>query len=147
MKSEPGCFGIEDLKKKPQQTECWDGVRNYQARNMMRDEMKVGDLAFFYHSNCQYPGIAGIMKIVKAAYTDHTQFDPENKHYDPKSTEENPRWFMVDVQFVKQFDTLITLESLRENPKLNDMLLLRKGNRLSITPVSKLQWEAILRMA
>lgn len=146
MKSEPGCFGIEDLKKRPRQTECWDGVRNYQARNMMRDEMQVGDLAFFYHSNCQQPGIAGIMKIVKSAYTDHTQFDPENEHYDPTSKKENPRWIMVDVKFEKQFDHVITLDSLRENPKLKEMPLLRKGNRLSITPVTKNQWDAILRM-
>lgn len=146
MKSEPECFGIEDLKMRPRQTECWDGVRNYQARNMMRDEMQVGDLVFFYHSNCKIPGIAGIAKIVKSAYTDHTQFDPENEHYDPKATRENPRWVMVDVKFEKQFDTVISLDSLRENPKLKEMPLLRKGNRLSITPVSKAQWEAVLRM-
>jgi predicted RNA-binding protein with PUA-like domain len=147
MKSEPECFGIADLKMRSKQTEPWDGVRNYQARNMMRDEMKVGDLAFFYHSNCKIPGIIGITKIVKSAYPDHTQFDPENHHYDPKSNLENPRWVMVDVKFEKQFKTVISLDSLRENPKLVEMPLLRKGNRLSITPVSKHQWEAILKMA
>jgi predicted RNA-binding protein with PUA-like domain len=140
MKSEPECFGIADLKMRSKQTEPWDGVRNYQARNMMRDEMKVGDLAFFYHSNCKIPGIIGITKIVKSAYPDHTQFDPENHHYDPKSNLENPRWVMVDVKFEKQFKTVISLDSLRENPKLVEMPLLRKGNRLSITPVSKHQW-------
>ena len=122
-------------------------MRNYQARNMMRDEMKKGDLAFFYYSNTEQPGIVGIMQVVKEAYPDHTAFDPENHHYDPKSQPDNPRWFMVDVQFVKKFKHPILLSDLRENPLLKNMMILRKGNRLSITPVTEKEWEAILSVA
>ena len=103
LKSEPDVFGIEHLLKMPKKTEHWDGVRNYQARNFMRDNMKEGDMAFFYHSNCKEPGIAGIVKIVREAYPDHTAFDAKCKYYDPKSDPANPRWFMVDVKFVKKF--------------------------------------------
>lgn len=146
MKSEPDAFGIEDLANLPKKISPWDGVRNYQARNMLRDDMKVGDLAFFYHSNCQPPGIVGIVKVVKSGYPDHTAFDPESKYFDPKSQPDNPRWFMVDVQLVEKFAHMITLDELRANPLLKDMVLLRKGNRLSITPVTQTQWRAILGM-
>jgi predicted RNA-binding protein with PUA-like domain len=146
MKSEPETFSIDDLAKRPKKTEFWDGVRNYQARNMMRDEMKLGDLAFFYHSNCTPPGIAGIVKVAKEAYPDTTALDPKSKYFDPKASKENPRWFAVEVQLVEKFDELIPLNDLRQNPKLKDMQILAKGNRLSITPVSKKEWDAVLKM-
>lgn len=145
MKTEPNTFSFDDLKKCPQQTEPWDGIRNYQARNMMRDQMKIGDLAFFYHSNCKPPGIIGIVKIVKTAYPDHTAFDPNTKYYDPKSDPNNPRWVMVDVKLHQAFKRLISLEELKQDPKLKNMLILRKGNRLSITPVQKKEWDIILK--
>jgi len=146
MKTEPTTYGIDHLAKQPKQTDHWDGVRNYQVRNMMRDDMQVGDQAFFYHSNCQPPGIVGVVKIVRAAYPDHTAFDPDSKYFDPKSDPDNPRWFMVDVRLVKQFNRLIALDELRNNPLLADMLLLRKGNRLSITPLTHSQWQTIMAM-
>ncbi|MAZ78075.1 MAG: EVE domain-containing protein [Legionellaceae bacterium] len=144
MKSEPETFSIDDLKK--MKREHWDGIRNYQARNMMRDDMKKGDLALFYHSNTTPPGIVGVMEIVKESYPDFTAFDPESKYYDPKSTEDKPRWFMVDVKFKEKFKRMITLSDLRANAALKDMLILRKGNRLSITPVTKKQWDAVFKM-
>ena len=147
MKSEPTAFSIDDLAGAYPKTSCWDGVRNYQARNMMRDEMKKEDLVFFYHSNTKQPGIVGIMKVVKEAYPDHTAFDPGNHHYDPKSKPENPRWFMVDVQLVKKFKRPILLSDLRENPLLKNMIILRKGNRLSITPMTEQEWGAVLLMS
>jgi predicted RNA-binding protein with PUA-like domain len=146
MKSEPDVFGIDHLKKKPKKTEHWDGVRNYQARNMMRDEMKKGDLAFFYHSNCEQPGIVGIMKVVREAYPDHTAFDPESKYHDPKSDPDNPRWYMVDVQYQRHTRRIITLAELKEYEELQDCPLVRKGNRLSIMPISKQQWDFILKL-
>lgn len=145
MKSEPDVFGIDDLKSRPDKTEPWDGIRNYQARNMIRDEMKKGDLAFFYHSNAKEIGIVGIMKIVKAGYPDHTAFDPTGKYYDPKSNPDNPRWYMVDVKFVRKFKRVITLDELKQHADaLGDMATLRKGNRLSINPVTEDQWNYIL---
>jgi predicted RNA-binding protein with PUA-like domain len=144
MKSEPDVFGIDDLKKV--KTEPWDGVRNYQARNMMRDDMKKGDLVFFYHSNTDVPGIVGIMEVVKEGYPDHTAFDPDAKYYDPKSDPDNPRWFMVDVKFKKKLKRTISLAELKETPQIEDMPLVRKGNRLSIMPVTKEQWDFILTM-
>ena len=147
MKSEPDVFGIEDLKRCPEQTEPWDGVRNYQARNMMRDDMKVGDQVFFYHSNCDIPGIVGIAEVVKEGYPDHTARDPDCKYYDPKATEDNPRWFMVDIKFVKQFDQTISLKQLKEMQEIADMPLVRKGNRLSVMPVEKQHWDAIVSLA
>ena len=145
MKSEPDVFGIDDLKKV--KAEPWDGIRNYQARNMMRDEMKKGDLAFFYHSNADQIGIVGIMKVVREAYPDHTALDPKSKYYDPKSNPDNIRWAMVDVSFVKKFKRIITLDELRQHEKaLKDMALLRKGNRLSIMPVTEHQWNYILQL-
>jgi len=146
FKSEPEEFGIDDLKKKRSKTEHWDGVRNYQARNFMRDDMKIGDRGFFYHSNCDVPGIVGIVEVVKEGYVDHTAFDPDDKHYDPKSDPEKPRWFMVDVKFVERFPDTISLQQLKTNPKLADMRLVQKGNRLSVMPVEKKEWTAILKM-
>ncbi|MCX7096687.1 MAG: EVE domain-containing protein [Methylococcales bacterium] len=144
MKSEPEVFGINDLYQKPGQTEHWDGVRNYQARNMLRDAMKLGDRVFFYHSNCDLPGIVGIMEVVKEGYPDDTAFDPDNIHFDPKSDPENPRWMMVDVKYVRTLSRTISLKELKLHPELADMALLRRGNRLSIMPVSVAEWDFIL---
>jgi len=144
MKSEPGEFSIDDLASRPDQTEHWDGVRNYQARNLMRDGMKVGDLAFFYHSNCAEPGIAGIARIAREAYPDHTAFDPLDPHFDPKSRPEQPTWCMVDVQFVRKLRRTITLAELKDRPELEGLALVRRGNRLSVMPVTAAQWQCIL---
>lgn len=144
MKSEPDTFGISHLRHKPRQTEHWDGVRNYQARNMLRDQMRVGDLAFFYHSNCPQPGIVGIIEVVTAGYPDHTAFDPSSNHYDPGSTPENPRWYMVDVRFVRELRRAVTLQELKAHPGLSSMPLVQRANRLSIMPVTAEQWRLIL---
>ncbi|MCY4420451.1 MAG: EVE domain-containing protein [Gammaproteobacteria bacterium] len=144
MKSEPGEYSIDDLKR--DKVEPWDGVRNYQARNMMRDDMKKGDLAFMYHSNCDVIGIVGIMTVAREAYADHTAFDPEDKHYDPKSDPENPRWFMVDVRYKRKLKRTITLAELRQQKHLNGLQLLKPGNRLSVMPVSKKHWNYILSL-
>lgn len=146
IKTEPTEFNIDDLAKRPNQIEHWDGVRNYQARNTLRDSMKMNDRAFFYHSNCDEPGIVGIVKVVRESYPDHTAFDPQNKHYDSKSVKENPRWFMVDVQFEKKFNRTITLSEMRNNPNLQGLTLLRKGNRLSVMPVNDVHWKAIVSL-
>ncbi len=146
MKSEPDVFSIDDLASRPDQTEPWDGVRNYQARNMMRDQMKVGDQVFFYHSNTQPPGIVGIAEVVREGYPDHTAFDPEDPHYDPKSDPDKPRWFMVDVRFVRKLSRTITLAELKEQPELDGLPLIRKGNRLSVMPVDKAHWDFILTL-
>lgn len=146
MKSEPGEFGIDDLMNRPKQTEHWDGVRNYQARNMMRDEMKRGDQVFFYHSNCATPGIVGIMEIAREGYPDFTAFDPKDKHFDPKSDHDNPRWMMVDVKFVRKLSRTISLQELKREKSLGEMALVRRGNRLSIMPVTPQQWNTILAM-
>lgn len=143
MKSEPEAFSIDHLYQSKNKTTSWDGVRNYQARNMMRDQMKKGDLAFFYHSNANPPGIVGIMEVVKKSHPDITAFDPESKYYDPKSSPENPRWFLVDVQFKEKFDHMISLDALKQIPELENMQLLRKGNRLSIMPIAKDEWKII----
>ncbi|NHA15145.1 EVE domain-containing protein [Thioalkalivibrio sp. XN279] len=145
MKSEPEAFSIDDLARAPQKTTCWDGVRNYQARNMLRDQMKKGDLAFFYHSNCEVPGIAGIVEIVREGYPDHTAFDPEDHHFDAKSDPENPRWFMVDVKLKKKFSRVVSLRELKScaDKSLSGFQLLAKGNRLSVMPVTALQWKFI----
>jgi predicted RNA-binding protein with PUA-like domain len=142
MKSEPAQFSIEDLASRPQKTEPWNGVRNYQARNFMRS-MQLNDLAFFYHSNCTNAGIVGIMQIINTAYADNTAFDAEHIHYDPKSSPDNPRWFMVDVQFVEQFSRTITLQELKTYHQLADFTLLQRGNRLSVIPVNEAQWNFI----
>ena len=146
MKSEPNEFSIDDLKACPNKTEPWDGVRNYQARNMMRDQMSVGDQIFFYHSNCDVPGIVGIAKVASKSYPDPTAFDPDDKHYDPKSDPDNPRWFLVDVRYVKKFRKTVSLADLKANPALDKLALVRKGNRLSIMPVGDDEWASILEM-
>ena len=145
MKSEPSVFGIYDLAAAPKRTSCWDGVRNYQVRNMLRDEFAVGDLAFFYHSSCEVPGIAGIVEVTKQGYPDHTAFDRKHPHHDPASTPDNPRWYMVDVRLKQRFSRVITLDELRVHAagKLRDLLILRRGNRLSITPVDGAHWKFI----
>ena len=144
MKSEPEEFSIDDLRARPKKTEPWDGVRNYQARNMMRDEMKKGDLIFFYHSNCEVPGIVGIAKVAREGYPDPTAFDPADKHYDPKSDPEDPRWFHVDVKFVRKLSRTIPLSELKSHEALAEMPLVRRGNRLSVMPVTAEQWEYVL---
>jgi predicted RNA-binding protein with PUA-like domain len=148
MKSEPDVFGIDDLAARPGQTEPWDGVRNYQARNMMRDEMTLGDQIFFYHSNCAEPGIVGIMEVAREGYPDHTAFDPQSRYHDPKSDPDNPRWFMVDVRYVRRLERTITLAELKQHAEgaLEGMALVRKGNRLSVMPVSDDQWAFILSL-
>ena len=146
MKSEPDAFSIDDLAQRPKQTEHWDGVRNYQARNMMRDEMKLGDQVFFYHSNCAEPGIVGIAEVAKEGYPDFTAFDPEGKYYDPKSDADKPRWYMVDVRFVRKLKRVITLAELKTHEAIADMRLLARGNRLSVMPVSKKHWDFILKL-
>ena len=129
----------------PNKTEHWDGVRNYQARNFMRDEMKKGDQVFFYHSNCKEPGIVGIAKVIKEGYPDYTAFETSNKYYDPKSDPQNTRWYMVDLKLIRKLQRTITLHELKYHKKLADMMLLRKGNRLSVMPVDKKHWEYILK--
>jgi len=146
LKSEPDAFSIDDLRNMPGKKDHWDGIRNYQARNMMRDDMKKGDMAFFYHSSCPVPGIVGTVEIVREAYDDHTALDPKSKYYDSKATQENPRWCMVDVKYRKKFKQIITLADLKKNKKLSGMTLLKKGNRLSIMPVSASEWKSILAM-
>lgn len=146
MKSEPGEFSIDDLSARPSKTEPWDGVRNYQARNIMRDEMKPGDQAFFYHSACEEPGIVGIVRIASDAYPDPTAFDPQDKHYDPKSDRDDPRWFLVDVEFVRKLKRTISLRELKQHETLSDMVLLRRGNRLSVMPVSEDHWRYVLEL-
>jgi predicted RNA-binding protein with PUA-like domain len=146
MKSEPDTFSITDLEQRPQQTEPWNGVRNYQARNMMRDTMQLGDLIFFYHSNCAEPGIVGIMEVVKTGYPDDTAFDPDSPYFDPKSSAATARWFMVDVKFVRRFSRTISLKELKTKTELIDFTLLKQGNRLSIMPVEQTQWDFILTL-
>lgn len=147
FKSEPNVFGIDHLKSRKNQTEHWDGVRNYQVRNLLRDEIKPGDQAFFYHSSCPEPGIAGIIEVVKAGYPDFTSWDPKSDHFDPKSTPQHPRWYMVDVKFIKKFSKIISLHELKLTPALKNMPILRKGNRLSITPISSNEWKTILQLS
>jgi predicted RNA-binding protein with PUA-like domain len=148
LKSEPDTFGIDDLAAKPKKTAAWDGVRNYQARNMLRDSMKKGDTAFFYHSSTAVPGIAGIVRVVKEGYPDKTQFDSKDDHYDAESKPGDPRWFVVDVQLVRKFKRLITLDELRKHvsKQLSEFVILRRGNRLSVTPVTKGEWDFILTL-
>ena len=147
MKNEPEDYSIDDLMAAPDQTTTWDGVRNYQVRNFMRDEMNPGDMAFFYHSNCAVPGIVGTMEIISEAYPDQTAFDPSAKYYDPKSDPENPRWLMVDVQFRRKLENMVSLADLRAEKSLVEMRVLQRGNRLSVTPVTLAQWNQILEMA
>lgn len=144
MKSEPETFGIDHLAA--QGVALWDGVRNYQARNFLR-QMQVGDAALFYHSNCKVPAIVGQMTIVRAGYPDPTQFNPEHHYYDPKSSADNPRWTGVDVQFVEKWPQVLPLEQLRQMPELENLALLRRGNRLSLMPLTAAEWSAILSVA
>jgi len=144
MKSEPGEFSIDDLKACPKQTDMWDGVRNYQARNMIRDSIKKGDLAFFYHSACDEPGVVGVMEVVKEAYPDPTAFEPDDKHFDPKSDPKDPRWFVVDLKFKRKLNRTVSLSELKNCAQLSDMRLLQRGNRLSVMPVSEPEWDFIL---
>lgn len=146
MKSEPEVFSIDDLINAKNQTTFWDGVRNYQARNYIRDEMKVGDKVIFYHSNSEPPSAVGICEIVKEAYPDFTAFDPDNPHYDPKSKKDSPTWFMVDIKFVKKFSHFVSINEMRENKKLQNMKLLQRGNRLSVMPLSKDEFNEIIKM-
>ena len=143
MKSEPAEVSIADLAVAPAKTVAWFGVRNYQARNFMRDQMKVGDKVFFYHSSCEEPGIAGLASVSKLAYPDATQFDPKSKYFDAKATKETPRWFNVDVKFVKK-TRLMNIQELRSFPELTTMRILQKGNRLSITPIESSEWDFII---
>ncbi len=149
LKSEPDSFGIEDLARAPRKTSAWDGVRNYQARNTLRDDMKPGDQAFFYRSSCDIPGIAGIVSVVKEGYPDPTAFKRGHHHYDAESDPKKPRWYMVDVRLERQFSSLVTLDELRAYVAgpLRNMVLLRKGNRLSVMPVTKSEWQFILGLA
>lgn len=147
LKSEPETFSIEHLAKMPNQISPWDGVRNYQVRNMLRDQMHCGDLGFFYHSSCKIPGIVGIVEIVREGYPDHSAFDPKSQYYDPDSDPTKPRWYMVDVKLRKKFSSIITLNELKTVPALQQMPLLRRGNRLSIMPVTPEEWEAILNLS
>jgi len=148
LKSEPATFSIDDLAARPKQTTAWDGVRNYQARNMLRDSIKKGDLAFFYHSSCEVPGIAGIVSVVKSGYPDETAFDRKHHHYDPESRPSDPRWYVIDVKFRRKFKRIVTLDDLRKHADnaLAELVLLRRGNRLSVTPVAKKDWDFILKL-
>lgn len=146
MKSEPSCFSIDDLKNMPNGTDHWDGVRNYQARNLLRDEIKLGDGVLFYHSNCPEPAIVGLAKVVREGYPDHTALNPREQHFDPKSTSGNPRWYMVDVQYLCHLPHPLSRDDLRHHPLLSGMGVLRKGNRLSIQPVTRQEWQTILAL-
>ncbi len=147
VKSEPEVFSITDLRKAKNQTTCWDGVRNYQARNYMRDEMKKGDEVPFYHSNSEPPAVTGLCEVVKEGYPDYTAFDPEDKHYDPKSKKENPAWMMVDIKLKSVFVNQVTLPQIKGNKKLSQMKLLQRGSRLSVMPLEKEEFEEIIRMS
>jgi predicted RNA-binding protein with PUA-like domain len=144
MKSEPDAYSIDDLER--DRCEMWDGIRNYQARNMMRDDMKIGDEIFFYHSNCKEPGIVGIARVASEPYPDPTQFDKKSRYHDAKSSKDDPRWCLVDVEFVRKLARNITLTELKAQKTLADMILTRKGNRLSIMPVGKKHWNKILSL-
>ncbi len=144
MKSEPDAYSIDDMRN--DRRDMWDGIRNYQARNTMRDDMKIGDEIFFYHSNCKEPGIVGITRVASEPYPDPTQFDKKSKYYDPKSKKENPTWILVDVEFVRKLSRSISLAELKADKSLSDMVLTRKGNRLSVMPVSDKHWKRILTL-
>jgi predicted RNA-binding protein with PUA-like domain len=148
MKSEPDVFGIDDLERAPRRTTGWEGVRNYQARNMLRDDFRKGDRAFFYHSSCEVPGVAGVVKVVREAYPDPTQFDAKSEYYDAKSTRAAPRWFSVDVRLENRIEPVITLPELREHAAgaLREMLILKRGNRLSVTPLTAEEWRCIVAL-
>lgn len=146
LKTEPTAFSVDDFARSPRKTTSWDGVRNFQARNMLRDEMKRGDRAFLYHSSCEVPGIAGIVKVVRDGYPDATAFERGHVHFDPGSKREAPRWFMVDVTLERRLSRVITLEELRGHAELRGLILLRPGNRLSVMPVATAHWKLILSL-
>jgi predicted RNA-binding protein with PUA-like domain len=146
MKSEPSVFGIEDLIASPGRTTPWDGVRNYQVRNWLRDSMRVGDRAFFYHSGCKVPAIVGVMEVVKAGYPDASAFDPQSPYFDPKSDPARPRWYRVDVRHVRTLRRAISLDELKRHSEIEGMPLLRRGNRLSVMPVTAEQWDFVLNL-
>jgi len=145
FKSEPEVFSIDDLEKADEKITYWDGVRNYQARNYLRDEIKPGDQVLFYHSNCEPPSVVGICEVVRRGYPDFTAFDPNDPHYDPKSKEFEPTWFMVDIQLKKKFQQPLSLEEIRQNPKLATMKLVQRGNRLSVMEVTREEWNEIVK--
>lgn len=147
FKSEPDAFSIDDLAAKPDQTEHWDGIRNYQARNYLRDQVKLGDQVFFYHSSCKDVGIVGIAEVVKESYPDHSQFDPESKYYDPKSTMDKPRWIMVDIKLKQKFKRILSLKDIKAMPEISEIGLVKKGHRLSIMPVTEAEWHQLSRQA
>jgi len=146
MKSEASSFSFEDLKQRPEKIEPWDGVRNYQARNLLRDSIKVGDGVLFYHSNCDEPSIVGLARVVREGYPDHTALDPREKHFDPKASDEKPIWYMVDVQYLCPLPHPLSRDALRQHPLLAEMGVLRKGNRLSVQPVTAEEWRAVLAL-
>lgn len=145
MKSEPSAYSIDDLVK--DKKTHWDGVRNYQARNFMRDEMKIGDKVLFYHSNAKPTGVVGVCEIVKEGYPDFTAFDPEDKHFDPKSKTDKPTWMMIDIKLIEKLSRIVTLEEIKENSKLQNMKLVKRGNRLSVMPVEKKEFDVILKLS
>lgn len=146
MKTEPSTYSWQNFLAEPEQTTYWEGIRNYQARNIIRDQIKLGDLVFFYHSVVKPPAIMGIAKVVRESYPDHYAWDQDNPYYDPKSTPENPRWFMVDIQYQAAFESPIPLPELKQTPGLENMVLLKKGSRLSVQPVTAAEWKIIERL-
>lgn len=146
FKTEPDAFSIDDLANMPNQIEHWDGIRNYQARNFLRDEVKLGDQVFIYHSSCKDVGIIGLAEVVKEGYIDHTQFDPDSKYYDPKSSADKPRWVMVDIQFKQKFAKILLLKIIKSMPEITEVGLVKKGHRLSVMPVPPLEFELLLAM-
>ena len=147
LKSEPDVFSYSDLVRAKASTTHWDGVRNYQARNTLRDEMKVGDLVLYYHSNAKPPGVAGFAEVASEAYPDPTALDPKDPHFDPKSDPEDPRWVLVDIVGVEQAPNLVSLEALKANPKLTEMAVVQRGSRLSVQPVTPAEWKLVRKMA
>lgn len=147
MKSEPDCYGLDDLKHGPDQTTSWDGVRNYQARNLLRDEIKLDDGVLFYHSNIKEPAIVGLARVVREGYPDHTALDPQNDHFDPKASQEKPIWYMVDVQYLNELPAPLTRRELALHPVLAGMGVLKKGNRLSVQPVTAREWQTVLEVS
>ena len=144
FKTEPDAFSVDDLANMPDQTEHWDGIRNYQARNYLRDQVKLGDQVFIYHSSCKYVGIVGLAEVVKEGYVDHTQFNPETKYHDPKSDPAKPRWYMVDIKLKQKFDNLLSLKEIKAIPDIKDVGLVKKGHRLSIMPVPDIEWHTLM---
>lgn len=147
FKTEPEAFSVDDLEAMPDQTEHWDGIRNYQARNFLRDQINLGDQVFIYHSSCKNVGIVGLAEVVRAGYVDHTQFDPEAKYYDPKATPDNPRWYMVDIQLKHKFAKLLSLAEIKKMPDIVDVGLVKKGHRLSIMPVNEAEFNLLKQRA